>query len=711
MKYLRYNGGFRSVNNTLYTFEIWQESEAPFVVQDIAVTGDEHIEIEWQEVDKLEPVRSSKATLTLFSDTDRQFVDLYTIAADGVRLDVMRDGALYWSGYLDPELYEEPFSYKKNYEVSLTFSDFAILDRLKWSYAGFLTLQAILDRCLAASGINYIGVVKYISTKLTQYTEDDITSAISVLGENFFDEDGEAMTYREVLDEVLRAFSLHLQQKAGNVFVFDLNAVKTALNPEPVAWSSDDAVLSVDKVYNNVTMEYSPYEQLEVISGKVDEESIGDGTDGYLVRTDTAVNDYGSMSSPEGFRIKLSDAAKGNVVKGVDAKYFRINPVYSGNSEAGVAWTVKIMNASGSYTNYLNAISEVVGRTVLTVDKKSYIADSGYFTRQKYQLRVNLSLLFDTRYNPFEQDSRENESGDYDDLQNWCNFSYVPFLLTLRDESGNALYHWENKGVMNTNSYVHSASNCKWVAGEGQMGDAFLCWYDYANRQGSTGLGGWQTNKHIIGYYRKGELPSLVRKKDDGEYIDLPPVPGWLELKIGSGVQCYDYKSSSEWKLRDDIYSKTRWVLYKDAAVTLVDKYGREVEKTDIIHNAWINKNAKESLEVKTILGTLSDPNPVAYGQIFKTSDKSVITELHRAGRTDRVERLNIGTIYSNYASRHNILTGTAEIVPLFCVFSDINEQGVYLSLSEVQHLRQDESVMKIVAISSDEYEAIEYQE
>ena len=139
---LRYQGGFYSYSNVLYEVRIFQEGYAG-AVTDVAFT-DEPLTIEWQETDKLEPVQSGSAKLQLYSDNDRQFVDLYTVKAGSIRLDVYREGNLYWSGTLDPELYEEPFAYLKDYGVELTFSDLAILDRLSFSGEGLKTLREII---------------------------------------------------------------------------------------------------------------------------------------------------------------------------------------------------------------------------------------------------------------------------------------------------------------------------------------------------------------------------------------------------------------------------------------------------------------------------------------------------------------------------------------------------------------------------------------
>ena len=214
-KQLRYKGGFYSQSQILYEVEIYQEGYSG-IVSDIAFC-DEPLEIEWPETDKLEPVQSSNATLQLYSDNDRQFVDLYTIEAGSVRMDVFKNGELYWSGTLDPELYEEPFAYKSDYGVEITFADMAILDRLSWIKTGFMTIRGIIQEALSRSGIRYESISEYISTKLSEYGTESLLDAISVNLSNFFDEDGEAMTMREVLDETLRPFGMRLIQKGGDI--------------------------------------------------------------------------------------------------------------------------------------------------------------------------------------------------------------------------------------------------------------------------------------------------------------------------------------------------------------------------------------------------------------------------------------------------------------------------------------------------------------
>lgn len=102
-------------------------------------------------------------------------------------------------------------------------------------------------------------------------------------------------------------------------------------------------------------------------------------------------------------------------------------------------------------------------------------------------------------------------------------------------------------------------------------------------------------------------------------------------------------------------------------------------------------------------------PSPVAKGQLYKTSDYSVISEFNRAGITDLLERLLIGSVYSNYASRHNTLSGTVVLLPEFSTYTDSNEPGKYIIISETQRLYNDESQILMVRFDADNYEGVEF--
>ena len=144
-KYLRYSGEFISRAGILWRIEILQDAEEAFPeVGELTFEADSPLLIEWSREEKHTSVCSSFATLKIESPGDRTYQDLYTIAPGRIRMDVYREDALYWSGALDPEFYEEPYERAANYPVSLTFSDFGVLDRLKYDLTGLRSSKEIV---------------------------------------------------------------------------------------------------------------------------------------------------------------------------------------------------------------------------------------------------------------------------------------------------------------------------------------------------------------------------------------------------------------------------------------------------------------------------------------------------------------------------------------------------------------------------------------
>lgn len=699
-----YTGSFRSVDGVLYRVDILSSDTSFASSQEVKFAYDTPVEIEWNEVDKLEPVQGSCLTLTLQSLKDRQFINLYSIEVGTMRADVYRNGKLYWSGQLDTELYEEPYSEKADYDVTFSFSDFAVLDRVKWSKTGVCTIQDVIDTCIAAMGIKYNGVQKFISTKTSQYGSAINFSSLYVLNDNFYDEDGEAMTMREVLDEVLRPFALRMVQKGGYLYIFDMNAVYSDMDTEEVWWKGDDAYLGVDVVYNNVKVTFSPYADAKLVNTELEHDNVlpdKEATRKYLM-------DYDWDNAADGFRIVVGDQDDLPMTLANGAKYYRIDSDFSGNDEAGVIWGYKGNGKTNYSQNLLNSFVKARNNGVCTSvpiisTKPSFLGYVSY-KRTSFKLKVTLDLLFDVRYNPFEDASGKNESGHWENLNDWCNVGYVPVMLYLKDASGKILYHYENSGVIDLDGYKHTAANSKWVSGAGKWGCMWLCYYDWDNRKSKTGFGGWSKNKPIIGYYRGG-LPKKWKAMGDGEFIDLPPYNGgFLELHIGRGIYQFDYKREEK-----DIYSRARWLMYQTPTVTLVNSNGTDISLDDIEDTAWINKAAKEELTIDTILGTLGKTwSPSARGLVMDSTYKAYQT-FYRAGVEDRLERLLIGTVYSQYGSRHNTLSGTVRLLPDLKIHTDASSSGKYILLSEVQNLLQDSSEITMAELSADNYEGIEF--
>lgn len=730
---IRYSGSFYSLSGSVWRVNILQEGYGADEPQSLDFPANNQLEISWSSTDKINPLQRSSATLRVVSDTDRQFVDLYSVDFGVVRLDVYLDGELYWSGSLDTELYEEPYSFADGYDVTLTFSDFAPLERFKWTGSGLLSVKDIIRRCIERCVIN-VGTLdtSFISTAKDASSAPLSLDEVLVLQENFFDEDGKAQSYKEVLEGVLAPFALRLVQKAGKVWVYDLNGIY-GQDPTNVQWDSDDSVLSADVVYNNARVTFSPYGSAKMMEGQVDEDKsfTGDSSEGIIVKVNYERNEYGYLSALDGFRIRYNTTLKSNMQLSGGAQFFQIRSIYSGDDETGVIatfkqgdWSVAEEDGASSKVKHMLLTPKDCG-TISNGNVNSETLIScprvflGYcsYLRQSYRLRISLNLLFDVRYNPFEQEGDNNDNaswssgmfnwnkhdGPYQNMQDWCNFGYVPIKLTLQDSSGNALYHLVNRGILDSSGYDRDGRS-KWAAGEAAWGDAYLCYYDFDDRKSKTGFGGWRSNKQMIGYYRDA-LPEKWKSIKDGEYVDLPPVGGYLVLEIGSGIHQFDYKREVK-----DIYKYCRWVMYKKPSITLCHKNYIDAETEDVEDSGWLNKAAKEEYALETVVGTLpqSFGVPNAKGQVFN-AEGMAYSKFTRAGITDRLERLLMGTMYSQYASRHNVLSGTVRLLPGFGLLSDEGRTpGKFLLLSEHQQCRENVSEIKMSELSEEEYEGIE---
>lgn len=721
-KYLRYYTEFRSLMGHVVRAEILQEANAAFVPEELKIgTGDAPLTIRWPETDKIAPVQGSIAQLVVNSSTDRQLTFLANILkASDVRLDIKRDGSLWWSGHLDSEPYEEPFTSRCDYDVTLTFSDFGILNRVPWSRTGRESYATILTECLTAAGINYGQLIEHISTQYAGENNSWPTidfSELTLNNDNFYDEENKEMSCMEVLKGILQPFALRIIQRCGNIILYDLNAA-SALQATDVNYIDQDAGISYDAVYNDATVIFSPYCQdvaldgAVVVSDKAENQSTmvktgydpdtDERLDGFIVR-------YGSQVTAHGPTLENG------------AAYFDFVAQYSGSDAAGILWSWMYgdaalssgtcrqrLQAAGSCFQGGNMIGPAffIGQRIATSPSQylNYVTTQGG-VRSRYKLRINLDLLFDVRYNPFEDAGDYNEKSNYKTLTSKCGFVWVPVMVTLRDApGGNALYHLENYRLITDSLKYSAAYGTRWVAGEGDPGTFFLAYYDHEDRKGKCGVGGWTTNRRCIGYYT-GELPDSWATMPAGEYVDLPPCGGYLEMTLYSGfhIRNRDIVTS--------IYDLVRWVGYKDAAITLVKKNGLAIDMEDQEDIAYVNADAQESFSVDTIVGTQSPDVPAATGRGLIFRGGVLCEKFRRAGVWDRLEKLLLGTIYSQYAERKQKLTATVDLLEGFVLSDTPRTASKYLLVADTQNLADDSSYMTMTEFGPDEYQDIEYEQ
>lgn len=726
--YKRHSGEFLSRQGVTWRTEIWQEAEDFFpLVGELNFPAESPLTIEWAHTDKEEVICGSMATLTIVSPGDRTYEELYSIPPRHVRLDVYRNGNLYWSGTLDPEFYEEPYSSYKGYDVQLTFSDFGILDRYKYNLIGIHSLHDIVKSCIDMSGINYVNIRQdYISTTLNNATSLQL-SEVSIQSENFYDEDGEALTLYEVLEGILQPLGIRMVQRNAQVWLYDLNGLYTKAETKEVKWTACDQTLSTDKVVNDVCITFSPYANSVLPTGEIKYE--GEYSEDYTNLSNdvpiigpecyTYYPDYERSLDLENlsFTIFLSNQGSGLENINSECKYFHIQPLLGGTEAEGIAHGFY----TGGHNDLKSGNPKLKLKTPSTPDgsvlmrcKRVPIHYLGAITRNKYTLRLSMEILLDPRYNPFEEKDKYNESGNYDRFNTWINFAMVPANVILTDLDGNILYHYNNTDIsMEKGNYgaVNYWTRGKWVSGVPSGAACWLSWYDMDDRERKSGILGWKTNRHTIGITTEKAKESF-KQTDAGQYIPYPPTGGYLNIIIYSGIKLYDENDKLPEMTKatnEKLWNKIRWMLYKSPKLEVVKTniVYSQIENEDVEYKGTLNKDAKENLELDTICGTMKTPHPTAMGVYMYSNNKEQILSMHRAARTAQVEQLLIGTLYSQYSSRKTKLTGTVRIlndIPM-CYTEACQGEKRFICLEDIQNVIADESCMELVEIRPDEYE------
>lgn len=728
-QYKRYSGEFLSRRGVTWRAEIWQEAESQFpVVGELRFPAECPLSIEWAHTDKEEVICGSTASLTIVSPGDRTYEDLYIVQPGLVRLDVYRNGSLYWSGTLDPEFYEEPYSEAKEYDVRLTFSDFGLLDRFKYHLSGVQTLLDIVTHCIVISGINYRDIRQdYISTSLGKSEIGMDLSDLSIHSENFYDEDGEASTLYEVLEGILQPLGIRIVQRNAQIWLYDLNGLYMLAGTKEVEWTDCDQTMGTDKVVNNVRIMFSPYAKSALLNEEVkfeDHYTVEDtnltsqiptnGTERYTYYPDYERDwDYENLS----FTIFLSTKGSGLEEINSRCRYFHIEPLLGGTEAEGVAW--------GFYTGGHGDLNSgwpklklnepcIPNGSMLMRTKRVAIHYLNNADRERYLLRLSMEMLLDARYNPFEDSDKYNESGNYDRINSWANFVMVPANVLLTSEDGTVLYHYSNADVAIRNDLtcsINYQTKGKWVSGEPNAPMCWMTWYDLDDRKRKSGVQGWKTNRHTIGI-PKEELKKSFKEADAGQYMPYPPIGGHLEVVVYGGVKLYDEDDelpNMTQAIEKDLWGIIRWMLYKAPKLEVLkaNVVHGAVESEDVEYQGVLNMNAKEDLELDTVCGTMKNPLPTALGVYMNSVDKTLKCQMTRAGRTTQVEQLLLGTLYSQYATRKTKLTGTVRLLnDMPMCYTDACQEGKrFICLEDIQDVIADESSMELVELRPDEYE------
>ncbi len=828
---------------------------------DWRMPADEPIVIEWSG-DKKATIIGSTCTVTLVSPYDGALQELYTTDARQYCCLISRKAvgadsfSPVWFGWLDPEFYEEPFIAKKDYEVTLTFSDFGPLKRLvaqrPFAQAdGRFTIQQIVH-CAIAQIDPSVGsystedsprTTQYVSTTLadgtlladnnnnggnnrTEYTSEagatKVLTGLQVRFDNFTDEDGETMTWYDVLEAVLRPLALRIEQRAGHYYVYDINALfirsklfdaivydgsalhDTSVYPYKwwdaedyqdypevmpgetapdgwavelthdsprVDWASTDQMLAVDETFNNVKITFSPYAETTLFDGEKSSFTINETfmpiKNGY---------GYGAEDEYESFLLRIG--AWGAAVDGITIEEhttpFEIESLQSGSDCRGVIAFLgditynhethrkelvehESFAGDNNHNTNLNE-TQFIGR-IPTAPTSASEASALYTVRRIWipnaygnaklggrnqVLKIQIPLLYSEKYNPWEQSDNSHNVEYTSSFRE--KFNSVMLQLRLRlyagQSGGNPLFYYQNygwgeRGSIEDVPFRMGREQAGWKAYNTQSLPTLIhyCKFDGTkvdSKKISTGDGMADGGEP---FNNANETTYYFRENFDGIYVPLPLIKPtdsnykagyWLELEVTDGLYLYDQGNMFNDNAGESSFAKycsgpinsvsgstayadSRWWLVGFPTIKLVQNnrqiYG-DIDVEDIEQSGVIDANAAEELSIDTICGNID--MPVAKGAYIKATTNQPAITLRRGARSDSVEQLLIGTIYSQYAGRHLKLNGSAKtVLPLqgLSLLTDTHYPGKrFLVVQETYNISECESEITMVEASPDSY-------
>lgn len=310
-----YKGYFKSMDGTLYSVAFISDPNYDSYGE-ITLAGESPVTVSYTDSDRLyEPVRTSTCTIRVV--TTQYLMNLYSGKAHGTQVIVKDEdtGLVKWCGFLQPNLYNQGYSAdieEIEFEASdclsslqyFKYEDYYSNGRMSVPFS--YVIGDMMDKCKLINSY-------YITKK--QYS-DNIQSkdlkfnSFFIAEHNFFSEEEEPWTLQEVLEETCKFFGYVCYQWGDSVFFMDYdfyNSDKSMYGyryDKEDSWSKSNYVqltsqpntitagcyrdtggnMSLDDVFNKVTVNCNYYNIEEIIPDLFDDENLTNRMDneGYF---------------------------------------------------------------------------------------------------------------------------------------------------------------------------------------------------------------------------------------------------------------------------------------------------------------------------------------------------------------------------------------------------------------------------------------------
>lgn len=328
-----YKGEFISTNKKLYEIKITtSQGNATKVV---TLGGNPFVTAMDSEGKTIfAPAKYQSATISIITP-DYNF-DIYSGQAQGTKVELFESGVIVWTGYVTPNLYDMGFVEARE-EIQIECIDaLSTLQYIKYNSEDktIITFLEIIRKLLRACNA-YTSFYITNNIQLAKNVDSTILDKINIAEANFFDKKDDketdedvAWTMKEVLEEICQYLGITAIADGDKVYFLDYDAIKagnqtyykysvnTDAEPELATlgfnktikaqdYTAANASLSLDEVYNKVTIEDDIYNINTIIPDLLDPSN--------LLRCS-----YGNDSSLTDERYKYKEEKRGIEVFTID---------------------------------------------------------------------------------------------------------------------------------------------------------------------------------------------------------------------------------------------------------------------------------------------------------------------------------------------------------------------------------------------------------
>ena len=329
-EYDNYKGYFMDFEGALHSVSFITNPRSD-TYGDIRLAGDSPVIVSYSESDKLyDPIRTSTCTVKVVSS--HYLMNLYSGKAQGTQVIVKNEdrNIIEWCGYLQPNLYNQGFVNCIE-EIEFEASDcLSTLQYLKYEYyyngnnqPMIVSFKNIIDSIADKSKLinNYRFTQKLVSNSDVSKIFDFKDFYISE--NNFYSEEGEPWTYKEVLEEICKYFGYVCFQWNDSIYFIDYDQYqsnksmvgylyakadgwrnknyRTISSPNSITEKSirgTGADISLDDVFNKVSVKCNYYNVENVIPDMFEDDNL---TERNGITITTVVNRGSEIGSKTSF--------------------------------------------------------------------------------------------------------------------------------------------------------------------------------------------------------------------------------------------------------------------------------------------------------------------------------------------------------------------------------------------------------------------------